>query len=119
MAAHSKPFPPLQPAAQKAGARKQPHRITRKSLPKPFSKGKPVAAAKAKAHFLQLLDEVDRKGEVITITKRGRIVAQLVPAPQEGQVSNFDRVFGSMAGTGRIVGDIVSPDWEAWGPEWR
>jgi prevent-host-death family protein len=79
----------------------------------------PIAAAKAKAHFLQLLDEVDRKGETITITKRGKVVAQLIPVPAEEKVSNFDRVFGCMAGTVKIVGDIVSPDWDSWGPEWR
>lgn len=119
MAAHSKPFPPVEPAAEKADAKKPPRRVTRRPPAKISSKHEPIAAAKAKAHFLQLLDQVDRKGEIITITKRGRVVAQLVPAPPQTSISNFDRVFGSMAGTGSILGDLVSPDWEAWGPEWR
>jgi prevent-host-death family protein len=79
----------------------------------------PVAAAKAKTHFLQLLDEVTRDREPITITKRGKVVAQLIPASEPQTLSKFDQVFGRMAGTGEVVGDIVSPDWEAWGPEWR
>jgi prevent-host-death family protein len=78
----------------------------------------PVAAAKAKTHFLQLLDEVARDRKPITITKRGRVIAQLVPASEPQTRSKFDQVFGRMAGTIKITGDIVSPDWEQWGPEW-
>jgi len=89
------------------------------AAPRLAEEGEFVAAAKAKAHLLQLLDKVANDRKPITITKRGRIVAQLVPPPEEEKISNFDRVFGSMRGTGRVIGDIVSPDWEAWGPEWR
>jgi prevent-host-death family protein len=97
---------PLKPAPLKVAARPSTQRV-------------PVAAAKAKTHFLQLLDEVARERQPITITKRGRIVAQLIPASEPVPVSAFDQVFGRMAGTMKITGDIVSPDWEAWGPEWR
>jgi prevent-host-death family protein len=79
----------------------------------------PIAAAKAKAHFLKLLDEVERDRRPITITKRGRIVAQIIPAPAEQTLSAFDQVFGSMKGTVKILGDIVSADHESWGPKWR
>jgi prevent-host-death family protein len=83
------------------------------------AKSETIAAAKAKTHFLQLLDQVERDRQPITITKRGRVVAQIVPAPAEVGVSVFDQVFGRMKGTGTIVGDIVSPDHESWGPKWR
>lgn len=78
-----------------------------------------VAASHAKAHLLSLLDQVEHKGEPIIITKRGRPVARIVPIEEHGKQSFFDRVYGSMAGSIRITGDIVSPDWESWGPEWR
>jgi prevent-host-death family protein len=39
-----------------------------------------VAAAEFKAKCLALLDLVRERGEPITITKRGRVVARLVPA---------------------------------------
>jgi prevent-host-death family protein len=39
---------------------------------------KKVQAAAAKAHFSQLLDEVER-GETVVITRHGKAVAKLVP----------------------------------------
>ncbi len=41
---------------------------------------KTVGAYEAKTHLPRLLDEVEA-GEIITITKHGRPVAQLVPPP--------------------------------------
>lgn len=38
-----------------------------------------IGAFAAKTHFSQLLDRVE-KGEEITISRRGRVVARLVPA---------------------------------------
>jgi len=81
--------------------------------------GEAIAAAKAKAHFLQLLDKVDRDRTPLTITKRGRVVAHLVPAQPEPQISTFDQMFGRTKGWMNITGDIVSPDPESWGPDWQ
>jgi prevent-host-death family protein len=39
-----------------------------------------MPAAEFKAKCLSLLDRVHERGESITITKRGRVVARLVPA---------------------------------------
>jgi prevent-host-death family protein len=122
MAAHPKPYPALSPRPESSPAKKP--RIVAgnapaKSVAQRTTPREPVAAAKAKAHFLQLLDEVQRDGRPIVITKRGRIVAQLVPASKPQSLSAFDQVFGSMKGRGKITGDIVSPDWESWGPQWR
>jgi prevent-host-death family protein len=72
-----------------------------------------VAAGEFKAKCLKLMDAVSRTREPIVITKRGQPVAKLVPAdePQPRRP-----LFGYMAGTAQIRGDIIrSPhlDWSA------
>ena len=44
-----------------------------------------IPAAEFKAKCLALLDRVRERGEPITITKRGRVVARLVPAGDEDE----------------------------------
>jgi prevent-host-death family protein len=44
--------------------------------------GKMIGAAEFKAKCLRILDEVERTGEPVTITKRGRVVGELHPAGQ-------------------------------------
>ena len=44
-----------------------------------------VPATEFKAKCLSLIDRVHERGEPITITKRGRIVARLVPAGDEDE----------------------------------
>jgi prevent-host-death family protein len=114
MAAHPKPI-----VSTTGSDTSQAPAKPRSASSKRGSTREPIAAAKAKAHFLKLLDEVERDRRPITITKRGRVVAQLVPAPAEQTLSPYDQVFGSMKGSGKILGDIVSPDHESWGPKWR
>ena len=63
-----------------------------------------VSAASFKAGCLRLLDEVARQRRPIIVTKRGKPVAKLVPVDEEP----ID-LFGRMAGTIRICGDIVGP----------
>lgn len=70
-----------------------------------------IGAGEFKAKCLGLLDDVQRRREPLVITKRGKPVAKLVPVEAESRP-----LFGSMRGTGRILGDIVSPldvEWEA------
>ena len=69
-----------------------------------------VPASKAKTHLLELLNTVDRKGESVIITKRGRPVAKLVPIENQPARS----IFGYMKGTGRITGDVVGPEPDVW-----
>ena len=74
-----------------------------------------VAISEFKAKCLALLERVRRTKKPIRITRFGKPVAEVVP-PSPGLKKK--RRLGSMAGTGRIVGDIVSPagdetDWEA------
>jgi prevent-host-death family protein len=69
-----------------------------------------IAAGEFKAKCLKLLDEVAEKRETLVITKHGKPVAQLVPMPPH------ESLFGSMKGSGEILGDIISPidvEWDA------
>lgn len=63
-----------------------------------------VPAAQFKANCLRLMDEVAKRRTPLVITKRGKPVAKLVPIDDDP----ID-LFGYMAGTIKIVGDIVSP----------
>jgi prevent-host-death family protein len=39
-----------------------------------------IQASEAKTHFLRILDDVER-GESVTVTRHGKTVARIVPAP--------------------------------------
>ena len=72
---------------------------------------KTIPAAKFKANCLALMDKVQETGEFVVITKHGKPVAKLVPAERERR-----NMWGDLAGTVKILGDIESPvtnDWEA------
>lgn len=51
-----------------------------------------IGAAEAKTHLLRILDELERTGESVTITKRGRPVGELRPVRKKGSL-----YFGCMA----------------------
>jgi prevent-host-death family protein len=71
-----------------------------------------ITAAEFKAKCLKLMDRVARSREPIVITKRGKPIAKLVPADPE----KTKPLFGYMAGTVEILGDIVNTpaaDWAA------
>lgn len=65
---------------------------------------KTVKASEFKAKCLQLMDQVAETGETVIITKHGKPVARLVPAPV-----NNKPLFGALKAMGRITGDIVAP----------
>ena len=74
---------------------------------------KTMGVAKVKAHLLSLVDEVERKRELVILTRNGRPVAQLAPLP----AIEADPLAIYKFGGGRIVGDIVAPandpdEWE-------
>lgn len=73
-----------------------------------------VSASEFKATCLALLDRVYETGQPLLITKRGKVIAQLVPPPAKGRSGKW---LGCGVGTGKIVGDIVGPvsdpdEWE-------
>jgi prevent-host-death family protein len=65
---------------------------------------KTIAAAEFKAKCLALIDRVHEEGEPITITKRGRTVARLVPAGHDDE-----RPWLRVRGTLRKYDDPFSP----------
>jgi prevent-host-death family protein len=76
---------------------------------------KNINASEFKAKCLALIEEVAETGETITILKRGKAVAQLVPAVPAAD--GFPQ--STLKGTVRIVGDIMEPPFppEAWEAE--
>jgi prevent-host-death family protein len=75
---------------------------------------KTLTSTEFKAKCLAVLDEIARTGEPVTILKRGRPVAQLVPPVPWGKGYPQDEIIGTV----RIKGDIVEPalpsnEWEA------
>src|SRR5262245_14355629 len=76
-----------------------------------------IKASEFKARCLAILDEVSRTGEPIAISKRGRVVAEVV-RPRKSRGGRHPQQ--ALRGTGRTLGDIVSPAvpsdaWEAIG----
>lgn len=72
-----------------------------------------MGAAKAKAHFLSLVEDVANKREAVTITKKGRPMVQIVPMPEQEEDPLAMYKFGGV----EILGDILEPandsgDWE-------
>lgn len=65
---------------------------------------KSIPAGEFKSKCLQLMDNVQRTKKPITITKRGKPVAKLVPIEEQK-----DEWFGRLKGKMKIVGDIESP----------
>ena len=69
-----------------------------------------IAAGVFKAQCLKLMDRVAENHETITVTKRGKAVARLVPiAPTPERP-----LFGYLREQGKITGDIVAPTGETW-----
>ena len=68
-----------------------------------------------KARCLAVIERIRRTGETIVITKKGKPVAQVSPAPPPEPRAG--RAFGCMAGTASECADIVEPlgaeGWEA------
>jgi prevent-host-death family protein len=64
-----------------------------------------LSLAKAKATLSAVVDGVEQKRRPVTILRRGIPVAQIIPFPD----TPAPRLRGSMAGTARELGDIVSP----------
>jgi antitoxin (DNA-binding transcriptional repressor) of toxin-antitoxin stability system len=70
-----------------------------------------LTATEFKAKCLQLLDQVNRTGEVVTITKHGQVVAEL-RAPYDSRPARSG--LGIAKGEMSIVGDIMEPLGEEW-----
>lgn len=64
-----------------------------------------LGATEFKVSCLEVLERVRRTGESVTITKRGKAIARLVPA------ATVEKTFPqrSLEGTLEILGDVVAP----------
>ena len=65
---------------------------------------KTMKASEFKAQCLQVMDKVAATGESVLVTKNGKPVAALVPARKAPK-----DIYGSMKGSGKILGDIIEP----------
>ena len=63
-----------------------------------------MKASEFKAKCLALMDEVERTGESVVITKNGKPIAELSPYKQRKR-----NAFGILKGRVFITGDIISP----------
>jgi prevent-host-death family protein len=68
-----------------------------------------IAASDFKARCLALLDRVHERGEAITITKRGKVVARLVPAG-DAERQPWRRVSGRATWHGDPFAPVVDAD---------
>lgn len=71
-----------------------------------------IPAGEFKAKCLEIMERVARTGKAITITKRGKPIAKLVPLdPSTPRAPLFGRMAGSVA----YEGDLLAPvevDWQ-------
>lgn len=65
-----------------------------------------IAISKFKAQCLSLLEEVSKTKAPLRVTRRGKAIADVIPASKEGDERSW---IGSMSGSVDILGDIVSP----------
>jgi len=65
-----------------------------------------VAISEFKAKCLSLLEEVSKTRTPLRVTRRGKAIADVVPASSETEERSW---IGSMSHSIDIVGDIVSP----------
>jgi prevent-host-death family protein len=65
-----------------------------------------IPAGEFKAKCLKLLDDVQRTGEELIVTKRGKPVARLVPAEQPETDEEI------LAHARRLLGSVDDVDWE-------
>ena len=77
--------------------------------PAAVSYSREISAGDFKSRCLALMDEVRDRGGEYVITKRGTPVAKLVPVRTERRPLR-----GSMKGTVKVRGDIISPLDEPW-----
>ncbi len=65
-----------------------------------------ISAGEFKTHCLSLMDQVQKSGSELVITKRGKPVAKLVPATSEHTpLAGFMKKYGEV----KIRGDITQP----------
>lgn len=72
-----------------------------------------VSISRFKATCLALLAKVKRTGRPILVTRKGEVIAQIIPPPPPEKPPSW---LGSFHSSGKILGDVVLPAIEA--KEW-
>jgi prevent-host-death family protein len=65
-----------------------------------------IAISKFKARCLSLLQEVSKTKTPLRVTRRGKPIADVIPASSEWDERSW---IGSLSGSVEIVGDVISP----------
>lgn len=73
---------------------------------------KTVGAFEAKTHFSALLERAER-GEEITITRRGKAVAKIVPVKKQADPAQVRKVLARLRAEGKNLG-VKKFDWNEW-----
>jgi prevent-host-death family protein len=73
-----------------------------------------MSISQFKATCLAVLERVRRTGRSVYITKRGELIAEVIPPSSAARGAGW---MGSLKGTARIVGDVVAPAADA--DEWE
>jgi len=84
-------------------------RFRRSIVEKPMASSRQARTSTAtefQTHGLTLMDEVQRSGEELIITKHGKPVARRAPVVSASTPS----VFGWMRGTSAVLGDVIGPE---------
>ena len=73
-----------------------------------------ISISEFKATCLKVLDNINKSGDSIVITRRGEPIALVTPPPLSQKKKSW---LGKYRSEGKILGDIVSPaadlnDWE-------
>jgi prevent-host-death family protein len=77
---------------------------------------KEIGISEFRRRCCAILERVRKTRQPIRVTRFGKPVAEIVPPPPEERPKSR---LGCMAGTGKILGDIVGPtgsldDWKGW-----
>jgi prevent-host-death family protein len=77
---------------------------------------KEIPVSEFRTKCLALIDRVRRTRKPLRVTRRGKPIADIVPAAALRPVVDRTKWLGSLKGTTTILGDIVSPaiDKEEW-----
>lgn len=79
-----------------------------------MSKPESITISQFKATCLAILARVKRTRQPILVTRKGEVIAQILPPPLPEKPTSW---LGSFRSTGTIIGDIASPAVEA--QEWE
>jgi antitoxin (DNA-binding transcriptional repressor) of toxin-antitoxin stability system len=71
-----------------------------------------ISVTEFKAHCLEILRTLERRGGVVEIERRGKVVARLVPVAGDGSLQN--RPWERLRGSGRLLAtpdeSVLAPD---------